>query len=252
MNALVFDAHGRTLVDATGAPLQVAAIHDVPAFPLTTPGDTTLGGEPLVVQRIANLERCVPDGVDKRMSRTDDPLAIYALAVLHHRESCRFDPLTGAPLEYSDHLVGTVSRKNDHERPVFPRIDPAVIGIITLRDSDRILVAQNAARPGYHSLIAGYVGLGETFEDTMAREAWEETGRRISDIRYLRSQPWPYSGSIMVGFSATTTDEYPVGELDGEVTDIRWATKTDVLSGAITLPGAGSLARSLIMEWVHS
>lgn len=247
MSALVFDAHGRTLVDATGAPLQVTEIAGVPAFPLDTPD-----GEPLVVQRVANLDQCAPEGVDKRISRTNDSLAIYALAVLHHRESCRFDPLTGAPLDFSDHLIGTVNRGDKHLKAVFPRIDPAVIGIISLRDSDRILVAQNAARPGYYSLIAGYVGLGETFEETMTREAWEETGRRISEIRYLRSQPWPYSGSIMVGFSATTTDEFPVGELDGELTDIRWVSKTDVLSGAIALPGAGSLARSLIMEWVHS
>lgn len=71
---------------------------------------------------------------------------------------------------------------------VFPRLDPAVIGLIRLSGTDRILLARNRRRTSFFSLIAGYVEPGETAEAAFAREALEETGRRVEALRYWGSQ----------------------------------------------------------------
>lgn len=234
MYCYVFDPAGRTLLDDTGTPV---LCHYDGGFPVTA-AQTVARVSAKQLEAMAQPQWLV--------ARTTNPQALYALAVLHHRESCRFDPLSGQPLEFSDQLPG---RTADNDQ-VFPRIDPAVIGLIQLQGTDRILVARNALRPQYFSLIAGYVGLGETFEDTMIREAWEETGRRITKLQYICSQPWPYSGSLMVGFTATTTDEHAVGTTDGELAEIRWASKSEIQAGELALPAAGSLAHTLIDRWV--
>lgn len=235
MRCYLFDLQGRTIVDNTGHP----QLYDYPdGFPLKSSQ---------AVARISDYDLRTLTQPGHHVSRTTDPQALYALAVLQHRESCRFDPLTGQPLDFPDHLHGRTPDNNE----VFPRINPAVIGLIQLEDTDQILLARNALRPQYYSLIAGYVGLGETFEETMIREAWEETGRHITNLKYICSQPWPYSGSLMVGFTATTKDELPVGTTDGELVEIRWASKSDIQDKKITLPWAGSLAHRLIQRWIE-
>ena len=178
-----------------------------------------------------------------------DPQALTALAVLNYRETTRFDPLTGRPLLFDEHGVATVEHDQGAVQ-VFPRINPAVIGLITLAGTERILLGKNVNHPHY-SLIAGYVDLGETLEAAMQREAQEETGRTIYDLRYQRSQPWPYSGSIMVGFTATTDDEHPTMPTDGELSETRWVTRDELLNNTLPLPGPGSLAANLIHEWLH-
>ncbi len=83
----------------------------------------------------------------------------------------------------------------------FPQISPAVIVAVT--DGDRLLLARNAYGTFRHySLIAGYVEVGETLEQTVAREVHEEVGLRLKDIRYIASQPWGLSQSMMIGFHA--------------------------------------------------
>ncbi len=128
----------------------------------------------------------------------DHPEILKAIHLVRNRRELRFDPRTGRELEYP--APGVVGRDahNGH-RIVFPRLDPAVIGIIHLAGTDKILLAKNRMRNSFYSLIAGYVDAGETLEEAFTREALEETGMRVREVRYWGSQPWPTSGSLMVG-----------------------------------------------------
>ena len=82
---------------------------------------------------------------------------------------------------------------------IFPRINPAVIVGVT--DGDRIVMTKYAGR-GYtnYALIAGFTEIGETMEQTVAREVMEEVGLNVKNIRYYKSQPWGIDGNILMGF----------------------------------------------------
>lgn len=130
---------------------------------------------------------------------------------------------------------------------MFPRIDPCVITLIQNADGSAILLGENARRPGYFSCVAGYIGVGETAEEALAREVWEETGRRVSDIVYAGSQPWPQSGSLMLAFTCRTHDTEPQAPTDGELVRTVWATREDLET--LPLAQEGSIARELIARW---
>lgn len=241
---LLFDAHGR-----------VHSHHGTPIYHPHPPGPVRLwaqrqGGEPIPVTTQAHFNKVYQYSdvsTDTAFERLDDPQVVFALAVLEFQESTHFDTHTGEPVTFVAPTLG----RTPSGREVYPRINPAVIGLVELAGKDCILLGRNHARKEYFSLIAGYVELGESFEEAFRREVMEETGRRIENIQYLRSQPWPYSQSIMAGFRATTTDEFPVTTPDNELVEVRWATREELASGAIPLPQSGSLALSLINSWLH-
>lgn len=104
---------------------------------------------------------------------------------------------------------------------MYPSISPAVIVAIT--DGKRLLMA----KPAYgayrrFALIAGFVEIGETFEDTVRREAAEEVGVKVKNIRYYKSQPWAFTGAEMVGFFAELDGEDTLTLSDGEIEEARW------------------------------
>lgn len=106
-------------------------------------------------------------------------------------------------------------------RLVFPTILPAVIVAIT--DGGRILLARNARGPfRQFSLVAGYVEAGETAEQTVRREVLEEVGLRVKNIRYLASQPWGVSQSLMLGFSAELDGDPTIRLQESELSEARW------------------------------
>lgn len=171
------------------------------------------------------------------------PHVAEVVAQLRFREQYRFHPTTGEPLQ---HLGGTASGSNG--RPIFPRIDPAVIGLVELAGQDKILLGRNRLRPDYFSLIAGYVGPGENLEQAWAREVLEETGRRVSGVTYWGSQPWPSSGSLMIALTGITHDEHAQQSTDNELVEIVWASREDLAQLPLATPG--SIARTLIDWWV--
>ena len=90
----------------------------------------------------------------------------------------------------------------------YPRIAPAVI--VAVHDGDRLLMTTYRGREYKRlALIAGFAEIGETIEETVRREVMEETGVRIKNICYYKSQPWGMSGDLLMGFTA---------ELDGDPT----------------------------------
>ncbi|KPU45742.1 NADH pyrophosphatase [Oxobacter pfennigii] len=128
----------------------------------------------------------------------------------------------------------------------YPRISPAIIVAIT--DNDRILLAHNKTfRNGMYSLIAGFVEPGETFEQCVEREVYEEVGLKIKNIKYFGSQPWPFPHSLMVGFTA----QYESGDIDVDGKEIEKAGwfEPDELP---TIPSQGSIARKLIDAYLKS
>ena len=130
----------------------------------------------------------------------------------------------------------------------FPQLAPAVLVAVTGNEGREILLAHNRNFEGnVHSLIAGFVESGETVEQAVAREVMEETSIRIKNIRYLRSQPWPFPNSLMLAFRA----EYLSGTAapDGaELDSLGWFRPDDLPP----LPRQGSVAASIIADWCAS
>ena len=128
----------------------------------------------------------------------------------------------------------------------FPRICPAVITIIT-NDKDEALLAHNKKfNSGIYSLIAGFNEAGENLEATVEREIREEVRIDVKDICYVKSQPWPFPNSLMLGFKA----RYAGGtvQADGiEIEDAQWFSRDRLPN----LPGNGSVSRYLITLWLE-
>ena len=163
---------------------------------------------------------------------------------LWRRES-RFCGSCGGPNRDAD--TGELARQCPAcGRLEFPRISPAVIIIVT-NDKDEALLAHNSKfTPSVYSIIAGFNEAGESLEDTVAREIKEEVNLDVKDIRYIRSQPWPFPNSLMLGFTA----RHAGGELrpDGiEIEDARWFSRESLPA----LPGSASVSRYLINMWLE-
>lgn len=127
----------------------------------------------------------------------------------------------------------------------YPRLSPAIIALIE-RDG-RALLARNArfSLP-FFSTLAGFVEVGESLEQAVAREIHEEAGIHIADIRYFGSQPWPFTGSLMIGFTA----RWASGEIvpdPTEIADAEWFAP-DALP---RVPPKLSIARELIDDFVR-
>ena len=126
----------------------------------------------------------------------------------------------------------------------FPAIAPAVIVLVT--KGDQVLLQRNSHyRSANWSLVAGFVNPGEDLEEAVRREVREESSIAVRDIRYVRSQTWPFPSNLMIGFRA----EYDSGELtpDGdEVLASAWFDRTALPE----IPRPGSIARVLLDEWV--
>ena len=153
-------------------------------------------------------------------------LAAKSLLLLNWEKCHRYCGVCGYYME---------RKNNESERALFcpkcgyttwPKTSPAIIVAIT--KGDQILLAHNKYFPkGMYSVIAGFVELGETFEQCVRREVYEEVGIRVKNIKYSGSQPWPFPNSMMIGFTA----EYLDGEInvDGEeIVHADWFSKDEI------------------------
>ena len=138
----------------------------------------------------------------------------------------------------------------------FPRTDPAVICLV--HDGHRkILLSRNSQwTQNFYSVLAGFVEAGESLENCVKREIFEEVGLDVSDPRYLGSQPWPFPRSLMLGFHAFADPNQVIAHRDGEISESVWLDVRDVeriLRGEDThmaLPTGVSIARVMIDSWV--
>lgn len=187
------------------------------------------------------------------LERFEGSLLAYARGLLWWHQRHRFCGVCGHP---------TASSKGGHQRnctnpsckaPHFPRTDPAVIMLV--HDGERCLLGRQRVWPeGMYSTLAGFVEPGETLEEAVAREVWEESGIRVRDVRYHSSQPWPFPSSLMLGFHAEAKT-FDIRRNDDELGDAQWYAAEDLArfqSFGKFLPRRDSIARRLVQDWVES
>lgn len=126
------------------------------------------------------------------------------------------------------------------ETTVYPKISPAVIVAITCKN--KILLARGKNfRSNFYSLVAGYADIGESLEETVKREVKEETGIDVWNIRYYKSQPWPFSGSMMIGYWAEADDSQPITLDEHEISEAFWFERGKLPNHPPTLSIAGEM-----------
>jgi NAD+ diphosphatase len=175
----------------------------------------------------------------------------YALAMDHwHRShrycgACGHSTATGA----AGHV--RICGNTDCARKHFPRTDPAVI-VLVHNDEACLLGRKREWVDRRYSTIAGFVEPGETPEQAVLREVYEETGTAVTHVRYHAAQPWPFPGSLMLGYYARATPG-PVTLHDNELQDARWFTRAEIAEwvpqGRLRLPSRVSIAYRLLEHW---
>jgi NAD+ diphosphatase len=178
-------------------------------------------------------------------------LLAYARALTIWRSRQRFCGVCGlqARPERAGHVIRCTNPTESHE--FFPRIDPAIIVLIT--DGERALLGRQASwAAGRYSTIAGFVEPGESLEDAVLREVLEETGVVVTNPRYDSSQPWPFPSSLMIGFQAQA-QRGSVVRVGEELEDARWFTREEIRSDGLPfVPPSHSISYRLISTWLES
>jgi NAD+ diphosphatase len=179
-------------------------------------------------------------------------LLAYAKGLLWWHERHRFCGVCGHPTRSTDGGHRRLCTNEACKAEQFPRSDPAVI--VLVEHGDRCLLARGARfPPGFHSVLAGFVEPGESLEDTVAREVFEECGIRVTDIAYASSQPWPFPSSLMLGFRARALNtEFNLDP--AEILEAGWFTRDWIRAldpnGPFRIPPGFSISRRLIDDWV--
>jgi len=253
---LLIDGEGQTSADADknllatdGAELDYAALQ--PVF-LGLRGD-----EAWFAARSAEADTDAAPRIDLRNAAALWPgfeasVFAQARAVLHWQSRHRHCSVCGGALEFV--RGGWLGRCAACAAEHYPRTDPAVIVAIT--DGERLLLGRQAAWPPHrYSTLAGFVEPGESLEQTVVREVLEESGVRVRGSRYLASQPWPFPGSLMLGFIARAEPDEP--RASEELEDARWFTRDQIGAamrgasgeGGLLLSPSISISRWLIEYW---
>lgn len=194
-------------------------------------------------------------GIGQLLGHQEGALLVYARATIQWHTRHQFCGVCGSP---------SVSRESGHMRKCtnddcaiehFPRLDPAVIMLVH-DGGDRLILGRNKNwQVGQHSVLAGFVESGESLEDSVAREIYEEAGVTVTDIRYHSSQPWPFPSSIMLGFTARAT-ALTLNVNREELEDAAWFTRDDLLNSpednSFRLPRKDSISRRLIEDWMKA
>ncbi|WP_407358378.1 NAD(+) diphosphatase [Microbacterium sp. LTA6] len=223
--------------DAAGAAILLAAVADAAEAIDAAPEETWLGLR----------------DVGARLGALDAELLVEAIALAGWLRDAPFCAVCGGGTEVRQ--AGWSRRCLSCGREHFPRTDPAVIVAVESVDGQRLLLGANANWGGrMYSCFAGFAEAGESLEQVVHREIEEEAGVRLTAIRYISSQPWPYPRSLMIGFRAVVEDESAARADGEEIIDVRWFTRAEIGTaldgeGPVGLPGSASIARALIRDW---
>ena len=138
----------------------------------------------------------------------------------------------------------------------FPRTDPAIITLISFQD--KALLGRSPRFPvSMYSTLAGFVEPGESLEQALEREVFEEVGIKVKNIKYFNSQPWPFPASLMLGFFAEAINDQMTIDYD-EIEEAQWISINELKSlqhpsikGCFKLPRVDSIARRLVDTWIN-
>jgi NAD+ diphosphatase len=163
--------------------------------------------------------------------------------LLYWNRNTKYCGICGAPMR----MDTDISKKcTECGKEIWPQLATAVIVLIH-RGDEVLLVRAKNFRTDFYGLVAGFVETGETLEEAVAREALEETGVTITNIRYFGSQPWPYPCGLMVGFHA----DYVSGEIHLQRSEIAkggWFRRDNLP----VIPEPLSIARMLLDDWLKN
>jgi NAD+ diphosphatase len=178
-----------------------------------------------------------------RLDNQNSALAGYASQLLLWERTIRYCPSCG---HITEPLAGTWGKhcpNCGYEH--YPPVTPAVL--VLVHDDKRMLLTHKKGWGKRYSCIAGFVEPGESLEECVQREVYEEVGLEVSDIEYVGSQPWPYPHQLMVGFHARFSGGtlQPDGE---ELDDAQWFS----LDALPELPPPVSLAHHIIVGWINA
>lgn len=151
---------------------------------------------------------------------------------------------------FCGHCGSPMSRKSDERAfvcahcgaTVYPKICPVVIVSVTWED--KLLMARNLNNPDPKPyLISGFVDIGESLEQAAAREVREETGISIQDIRYVASEPWPFSNSLIAGFTARLCGSPEITVQESELSFAKWVPREEIGEYTGRLSVSGTMIR---------
>jgi len=203
-----------------------------------------------------------PAGNMREMWRTlitlsSDELSLYggARSVLDWHARHRFCARCGQPTHIAK---GGWQRDCEAcEAQHFPRVDPVTIMLVEHEDS--LLLARQPRFPERsYSALAGFVEPGESIEEAVMREVWEETGVRVHDVRYLASQPWPFPSQLMIACHSVAEGRELTIDY-GELEDARWFTRAQVVeaiekgqdSTGFVAPLRQAIANHMLHWWLE-
>ncbi len=214
--------------------------HDRPAFAFAVDGDAPPYGS---LGEFADLRF-----IGTALPADEANLAAHARALMFWHRTTLYCVRCGSATRPD--AGGNMRRCTDPacDSVMFPRVDPAIIVLVT--DGERCLLGRQPSWPdALYSTIAGFVEPGESLEDAVRREVYEETNVHVGRVRYHSSQPWPFPSSLMLGFIATATSADIVRN-DGELEDARWFSHAELGGDFPKLPQPISIARRLIDHWL--
>lgn len=153
--------------------------------------------------------------------------ATVAYRLVAFYDEHRYCGRCGGRCEHSDIERAMVCTKCGYT--AYPQISPSVI--VLIKNGDKaVLTKYSAAHSSYrnYALVAGYVETGETPEDAVKREVFEEVGLRVKNIRYYKSQPWPLSGALLLGYICDLDGDDTIVREEGELSVAQWVHRNDM------------------------
>ena len=165
------------------------------------------------------------------LNTLENEIALHSMAYANWQKSSKFCTSCGSPLELIHGGTAQQCTCESCRKMFWPRQDPSMIASISSRCGTKILLARSPRHPPkMHTVLAGFVEAGETFEKAVARETWEEAGIRIDEdsVKYVGSQPWPFPQSSMVAFEATADETQTLNIDETEIVEARWFDKEEV------------------------